>query len=106
MEELTIEETMDWAQDPMRTCGDAPVILQSRFNQLAIELTVFTDQVSLNSEQIIEVLEEQMKRFSGCGGNFADKTGMIRRNPGHSNDSNVKNPNSNYGWQYILDLIK
>lgn len=100
MEELTIQDTLDWAQDPLRRCGESPVILQTSFEELAVNLTTFTDQVSLNSEQIVEVLEEQSKRFSGCGGNFADRTGMIRRNP------NNGKPDTLYGWQYILDLIK
>lgn len=100
MEELTIQDTLDWAQDPLQRCGEAPVILQPSFQELSEDLAAFTDHTSKTAEEIFEILEEQAKRFSGCGGNFADRTGMIRRNP------NNGQPDTLYGWQYILDLIK
>lgn len=93
-EELTIEQTIDWAQDPIRTCAESPVILEANFDTLAEDLADFTDQVSMPVDDIKAMFREQSKRFVGCGGNFGadDRSALIRRNPDN-------------GWKYILDII-
>jgi hypothetical protein len=105
MDEITIQETMDWAQDPLATCGGSPVIQATAFEQLAIDLATYTDEVSKTSDEILAILKEQSKRFAGCGGNFSDKWAVIRRNPGNARGKQPATASNPQGWQYILDLI-
>lgn len=91
MEELTILETIAWAQDPTNFCAGHPVIPASNFEELALDLIEYSN-VTKTQEEIIEILKNQSKRFAACGANHSDRFGVIRKNP-------------ESGWQYIVDLI-
>ena len=93
MEDLTIIEQLEWAQDPLASCGGQPVIIFPKFAELSNTLSLYKDYTKLTPSEIYQILTDQTKRFSACGGNFGvDRTSMIRKNP-------------ESGWQYILDLI-
>lgn len=90
--ELTILEVIALKQDPMHICAGQPVIPNSNFEALAIELVTFND-VHKTVEEIVELFKEESKRFSACGANNSGRFGVLRKNP-------------KTGWQYIVDLIK
>lgn len=91
MEELTILDTIAWAQDPLHLCAQCPVIPASNFEELATDLLEYPE-VTKTAEEMVEIFTDQSKRFAACGANHSDRLGVIRRNP-------------ETGWQYIVDLV-
>lgn len=91
MSTLSLQETILWSEDHTYMCAGSPVVPAANFTELAIELAVYPEVTKTVSE-IVHIFKEQSKRFSACGGNDADRFGVIRRNP-------------KSGWQYIEDLI-
>jgi len=92
-ESLSIHEVLEWSQDPLRTCGGAPVILKQEFQRLAEVLSNYPE-VTMTVEEMLFLFTEQSKRFVGCGGNFggSDRSSLLRKNPAT-------------GWKYIIDII-
>tara|TARA_R110000772_G_scaffold182375_2_gene293633 strand:+ start:3537 stop:3821 length:285 start_codon:yes stop_codon:yes gene_type:complete len=90
--ELTILEMIALKQDPLALCAGQPVIPKANFEDLATELVDFPN-VHKTIEEIVELFDEESKRFSACGANNSDRWGVLRKNP-------------KTGWQYIVDLIE
>ena len=93
--DLTMLEVLAWSQDPMRMCGDEPVILAESFEGLASDLSEFTITTDKTKEEIYDILIEQTKRFTACGGNFGLDEGLIK-----------KYTKKGGGWNYIMELLK
>lgn len=91
MEEITLLELFEWAQDPTHLCAEQPIIPSSAFEELSLEASAYKE-VTKTSEEILELFNEQSKRFSACGANNSEKWGVLRKNP-------------KIGWQYLIDLI-
>ena len=89
--EITLLETIAWKEDSMQLCAGQPVILAANFELLAKEVVAFPE-VKKTEEEIIDLLQNETKRFAACGGNNAERFGVLRK--GNST-----------GWQYIVDLI-
>jgi len=92
MEYILIEDIFSWSEDPLNTCAGQPVIMGTSFSDLAH--IIATNYVTkLTEDEINALFLEQAKRFSACGGNFANvKTGVLRKSPEN-------------GWAYLINLI-
>jgi hypothetical protein len=93
MEELTLLETIEWAQHPFEICAGQPIIQAANFESLSNDLSSFKE-VTLTSAEILAVLIEQSKRFTACGGNNAEvsRFGVVRKMP-------------KSGWKYLIDIF-
>ena len=91
MSTLSIQEAIEWSEDRTYMCAGSPVVPAAKFTELAIELATYSE-VPKTVAEIVDIFKEQSKRFSACGGNDADRFGVIRRNP-------------KSGWKYIVDLV-
>lgn len=91
MEELTLLEQMDWAQNPLLECAGQSVISEPEFQELANNAALYPE-VNLTSEEIFSIFMEQAKRFVACGANLGDGYSVLRKNP--------KN-----GWAYLVTLL-
>lgn len=87
----TIENIMEYWQDPLQECADSPVVLAAKFGDAAKKISELPD-ISMSETEVLELFHEQAKRFSGCGANNSERYAVLRRNP-------------KSGWKYIADLI-
>lgn len=91
-DDFTIQELFLYAEDPLNFCAGQPTIPASSFERLAEEAADYL-AVKKTKEEIIIIFMEQSKRFVACGGNHAERFGILRKNP-------------KTGWNYLIDLIQ
>lgn len=90
-DEISIEELFEWAQDPIQTCAESPVILQANYEKLITQL-VELPEVVMTAQEIQELFFEQGKRFTACGANNNERFGVLRKNP-------------KTGWKYLIEKV-
>lgn len=93
MDEITLLETIEWAQHPSDTCAGQPVIPAYNFQELSQDVAAFSN-VKLTAGEVYVKLIEQSQRFTACGANSADvdRFGLVRKNP-------------KTGWNYLVNIF-
>lgn len=80
MEELTLMQQLEWAQDPMQFCAGQPVIPAYNFEELAVNVAKFPE-VTKTSDEVLALFQEEGKRYTACGANNDDRLMVMRRVP-------------------------